>query len=52
MPGQEDDREFDTLARELGLAAVYRLPPLKRLLMRDAMGRVGDLPRLVRGDPL
>jgi len=40
------------LARDLGLAAVNRLPPLKRLLMRDAMGLVGDLPRLVRGEPL
>ena len=40
------------LARDLGLAAVHRLPPLKRLLMRDAMGLSGDLPRLVRGEPL
>jgi 2-octaprenyl-6-methoxyphenol hydroxylase len=40
------------LARDIGLAAVNRLPPLKRLLMRDAMGIVGDLPRLVRGEPL
>jgi 2-octaprenyl-6-methoxyphenol hydroxylase len=40
------------LARDLGLAAVHRLPPLKRLLMRDAMGLAGDLPRLVRGEPL
>ena len=40
------------LARDFGLAAVHRLPPLKRLLMRDAMGLVGDLPRLVRGQPL
>jgi 2-octaprenyl-6-methoxyphenol hydroxylase len=40
------------LIRDLGLAAVNRLPPLKRLLMRDAMGVVGDLPRLVRGEPL
>ncbi len=40
------------LARDLGLAAVNRLPPLKRLLMRDAMGLVGDLPRLARGEPL
>jgi 2-octaprenyl-6-methoxyphenol hydroxylase len=39
-------------ARDLGLAAVHRLPPLKRLLMRDAMGLSGDLPRLVRGEPL
>jgi 2-octaprenyl-6-methoxyphenol hydroxylase len=40
------------LARDIGLAAVNRLPPLKRLLMRDAMGIVGDLPRLIRGEPL
>ena len=40
------------LARDIGLAAVNRLPPLKRLLMRDAMGIAGDLPRLVRGEPL
>jgi 2-octaprenyl-6-methoxyphenol hydroxylase len=40
------------LVRDLGLAAVHRLPPLKRLLMRDAMGVTGDLPRLVRGESL
>ena len=40
------------LARDLGLAAVNRLPPLKRLFMRHAMGLVGDLPRLVRGEAL
>jgi 2-octaprenyl-6-methoxyphenol hydroxylase len=40
------------LARDFGLALVDRLPPLKRLLMRDAMGVLGDLPRLVRGQPL
>ncbi len=40
------------LARDLGLAAVDRLPPLKRLFMRHAMGVVGDLPRLIRGQPL
>ncbi len=40
------------LARDLGLAVVNRLPPLKRLLMRDAMGVTGDLPRLLRGEPL
>ena len=38
--------------RDLGLAAVDKLPPLKRLLMRHAMGMVGELPRLVRGEPL
>jgi len=40
------------LVRDLGLAVVQRLPPLKRILMRDAMGLFGDLPRLVRGEPL
>jgi 2-octaprenyl-6-methoxyphenol hydroxylase len=40
------------LARDLGLAAVNRAPPVKRLFMRHAMGLVGDLPRLLRGDGL
>jgi len=40
------------LARDLGLAAVDRIPPLKRLFMRHAMGVVGDLPRLLRGEAL
>ena len=40
------------LARGLGLAAVNRVPPLKRLLMRHAMGTLGDRPRLARGEPL
>ena len=40
------------LARDLGLAAVDRLPPAKRFLMRHAMGVVGELPRLVRGEAL
>lgn len=40
------------IARDLGLAMVDRIAPLKRLFMRHAMGIVGDLPRLVRGEPL
>jgi 2-octaprenyl-6-methoxyphenol hydroxylase len=40
------------LAREVGLAVVNRLPPVKRFFMRHAMGVVGDLPRLIRGAPL
>ncbi|MDP7641807.1 MAG: UbiH/UbiF/VisC/COQ6 family ubiquinone biosynthesis hydroxylase [Alphaproteobacteria bacterium] len=40
------------LARDLGLAAVNRTPRLKRLFMRHAMGLVGELPRLARGEPL
>lgn len=37
------------MARDLGLAAVNSMPPLKRTLMRHAMGQVGDLPKLMRG---
>jgi 2-octaprenyl-6-methoxyphenol hydroxylase len=40
------------LIRGLGLAAVDRAPPVKRFFMRHAMGLVGDLPRLVRGEAL
>jgi 2-octaprenyl-6-methoxyphenol hydroxylase len=40
------------LARDLGLAAVNRLPPVKRFFMRHAMGLVGELPRLMRGEAL
>ena len=40
------------MAREWGLALVQRTPPLKRFFMHHAMGLVGDLPRLMRGEPL
>jgi 2-octaprenyl-6-methoxyphenol hydroxylase len=40
------------LARDLGLAAVNRMPSLKRLLMMHAMGTLGDRPRLARGERL
>jgi 2-octaprenyl-6-methoxyphenol hydroxylase len=40
------------LARDVGLAIVNRLPPLKRLLMQHAMGLLGDRPRLAKGQPL
>lgn len=40
------------LTRDLGLGIVERVPPLKRLFMRHAMGMLGDLPRLVRGEAL
>jgi 2-octaprenyl-6-methoxyphenol hydroxylase len=47
-----NDMALIRLARDMGLAAVDKLPPLKRLFMRHAMGLVGDLPRLVRGERL
>ncbi len=40
------------LTRDLGLAAVNRIAPLKRLFMRHAMGVVGTLPKLARGERL
>lgn len=40
------------LVRDLGLGIVNSLPPLKRFFMRHAMGMVGDLPRLTRGEAL
>ncbi|KAA0682757.1 UbiH/UbiF/VisC/COQ6 family ubiquinone biosynthesis hydroxylase [Roseomonas genomospecies 6] len=40
------------LARDVGMAVVNRLPPLKRFFMRHAMGVVGELPRMIRGVPL
>ncbi|MDI1285780.1 MAG: UbiH/UbiF/VisC/COQ6 family ubiquinone biosynthesis hydroxylase [Reyranella sp.] len=38
------------LARGLGLAAVNSVPPLRRFFLRHAMGMVGDLPKLIRGE--
>lgn len=40
------------LARDLGLAAVNRLGPLRRLLMKHAAGHVGVRPKLLRGVPI
>lgn len=40
------------LVRDLGLAVVNRIGPVKRLFMRHAMGELGDLPRLIRGAAL
>ena len=40
------------LARDLGIAVVNRLPPLRRAFMHEAGGATGDLPRLLRGEAL
>ncbi|MBL8644383.1 MAG: UbiH/UbiF/VisC/COQ6 family ubiquinone biosynthesis hydroxylase [Rhodospirillaceae bacterium] len=40
------------IARDLGLGIVNRIPPLKKFFMRHAMGTVGDLPKLLRGEAL
>jgi 2-octaprenyl-6-methoxyphenol hydroxylase len=38
--------------RDIGLGLVDRLPPLKGLLIRQAAGLSGDVPRLLRGEAL
>jgi 2-octaprenyl-6-methoxyphenol hydroxylase len=38
------------LARDLGMAAVNRIAPLRRAFMHTAGGAQGDLPRLLRGE--
>lgn len=40
------------LARDLGMAAVNRIGPLRRAFMQEAGGGLGDLPRLLRGQPV
>jgi len=47
-----NDIEPVKLARDLGMAAVDQLPDLKRFFMHHAMGTVGELPRLMRGEAL
>jgi 2-octaprenyl-6-methoxyphenol hydroxylase len=40
------------LARDVGLSLVGALGPARRFFMRQAGGAVGELPRLLRGEPL
>ena len=40
------------LARDIGLGLVDRLPPLKRMFIREAAGFTGDVPKLLRGEAL
>ena len=39
------------LARGAGIAAVNRIGPARRFFMAEAGGAVGDMPRLLRGEP-
>jgi len=47
-----NDNALLRIARDAGLATVEHLPVAKRLFMRHAMGELGDLPRLMRGERL
>ncbi len=40
------------LARDLGMAAVNRIAPLRRMFMQEAGGATGDLPRLLKGEAI
>lgn len=40
------------LARDIGLGLVERMPPLKRMFIREAAGFTGDVPKLLRGEAL
>jgi 2-octaprenyl-6-methoxyphenol hydroxylase len=40
------------LVRDIGLGLVDRLPPLKRMFMREAAGLTGEVPKLLRGEAL
>jgi 2-octaprenyl-6-methoxyphenol hydroxylase len=39
-------------ARDVGLGIVERIPNLKRLMIREAAGLVGETPKLLRGEVL
>ena len=40
------------LVRDVGLGLVERMPPLKRLFIREAAGFTGDVPKLLKGEAL
>ena len=40
------------LARDIGLGVVERVPPLKRMFIREAAGFTGDVPKLLKGEAL
>lgn len=45
-----NDDPLTRLARGVGMAAVNRIPPARRLFMTEAGGAAGDLPKLLRGE--
>ena len=40
------------LLRGVGLGLVERLPALKRVFIREAAGFTGEVPKLLRGEPI
>jgi 2-octaprenyl-6-methoxyphenol hydroxylase len=40
------------VVRDIGLGLVNRMPDLKRFFIEQAAGGAGDVPRLLRGEPI
>ncbi len=47
-----NDNAFIRMARDIGMGIVSAMPGLRRTFIREAAGLNGDLPRLMRGQPL
>lgn len=47
-----NDNPLLRIGRDLGMGMVNSLPGLRRGFMREAAGLTGDLPRLLKGDPI
>ena len=47
-----NDNPILRLGRDLGMGAIGHLPGLRRRFIREAAGLAGDVPRLLRGQPL
>lgn len=47
-----NDNPILRLGRDLGLGLVNQVPAARRMLISEAAGLTGDLPRLMRGEPL
>ena len=47
-----NDNPVIRLARGVGMAAVNRIAPARKMFMQEAGGAFGDLPRLLRGEAL
>ncbi|NJO34890.1 MAG: hypothetical protein HC869_19015, partial [Rhodospirillales bacterium] len=45
-----NDSVLSRAARDAGLGIVDRLPGLKQVIVREAAGQTGDMPRLLRGE--
>ena len=47
-----NDNPLVRVARDIGMGIVGRTPGLRRAFIREAAGLTGDLPKLLKGQPL